>query len=38
MRAIEKLKARGYPFSPPGRAEILALEKAGQWPPHGARP
>ena len=37
LRVIEKLKARGYPFPPPGRAEILALEQTGQWPPHGAR-
>ncbi|WP_107964598.1 ankyrin repeat domain-containing protein [Sphingomonas sp. PP-CE-3G-477] len=33
LRVIEKLKARGYPFPPPGRAEILALEKDGKWPP-----
>ena len=37
LRVIEKLKARGYPFPPPNSNEILALEKAGQWPPHGAR-
>ena len=33
LRVIEKLKARGYPFPPPGRAEILALDKDGKWPP-----
>lgn len=37
LRVIEKLKARGYPFPPPGRDEILALEKAGKWPPVDAR-
>lgn len=36
LRVIEKLKARGYPFPPPGRAEILALEKDGKWPPLAA--
>ena len=36
LRVIETLKARGYPFPPPGRAEILALEKDGKWPPLGA--
>ncbi len=37
LRVMEKLKARGYPFPPPGRAEILALEQRGEWPPHGAK-
>ena len=36
LRVIEKLKARGYPFPPPKAEEVLALDKAGQWPPHGA--
>jgi hypothetical protein len=36
LRVIEKLKTRGYPFPPPGRAEILALEKDGKWPPLAA--
>ena len=35
LRVIEKLKARGYPFPPPKAEEVLALDKAGQWPPHG---
>ena len=35
LRVIEKLKARGYPFPPPNAEEVLALDKAGQWPPHG---
>lgn len=33
LRVIEKLKARGYPFPPPGRAEVLAADKRGEWPP-----
>lgn len=37
LRLIEKLKARGYPFPPPGREEILALDEAGRWPPVEAR-
>ena len=37
LRVIEKLKARSYPFPPPNSNEILALDKAGQWPPHGVR-
>ena len=36
LRVIDKLKARGYPFPPPDRAEILALDKSGHWPPPGA--
>lgn len=36
LRVIEKLKARGYPFPPPGRDEILALYETGNWPPVGA--
>lgn len=37
LRVIEKLKARGYPFPPPTAEEILVLDKAGHWPPPGAR-
>ncbi|GAM01767.1 hypothetical protein SP5_069_00110 [Sphingomonas parapaucimobilis NBRC 15100] len=37
LRVIEKLKARGYPLPPPGRDEILALDKTGKWPPAGTR-
>ncbi|MFP2873990.1 hypothetical protein ACLEIY_17375 [Acetobacter tropicalis] len=37
LRVIEKLKARGYPFPPPSRAKILALDKAGKWPPSGVK-
>lgn len=37
LRVIEKLKARGYPFPPLSRAEILALDKAGKWPPPGVK-
>jgi len=33
LRVIEKLKARGYPFPPPDPDTVLALEKAGKWPP-----
>ena len=34
-RVIEKLMARGYPFPPLGRDEVLTLDKAGKWPPPG---
>ena len=37
LRVIAKLKARGYPLPPPDSNQVLALNKAGQWPPHGAR-
>jgi hypothetical protein len=37
LRVIEKLKARGYPFPPPDADTVLALAKAGNWPPVGAR-
>lgn len=37
LRVIEKLKARGYPFPPPSSEQVLALDKAGQWPPPGAK-
>ncbi|CEF40000.1 hypothetical protein predicted by Glimmer/Critica [Acetobacter senegalensis] len=37
LRVIEKLKARGYPFPPPSRAEILTLDKTGKWPPPGVK-
>ena len=33
LRVITKLKARGYPFPSPSPDEILALDKAGKWPP-----
>lgn len=36
LRVIEKLKARGYPFPPPAPEQVLALDKAGQWPPQEA--
>ena len=35
LRVIDKLKARGYPFPPPDPDEVLALDKAGKWPPVG---
>lgn len=37
LRVIEKLKARGYPFPPPSSEQVLALDKAGHWPPQGAK-
>ncbi len=37
LRVIEKLKARGYPFPPPNSNQVLALDKAGKWPPQGVR-
>ena len=37
LRVIEKLKARGYPFPPPDADTVLALDKAGKWPPVDAR-
>lgn len=37
LRVIEKLKARGYPFPPPDPDAVLALDKAGKWPPAEAR-
>ncbi len=37
LRVIEKLKARGYPFPPPDADTVLARDKAGKWPPVGAR-
>jgi hypothetical protein len=37
LRVIEKLKARGYPYPPPDADTVLALAKAGKWPPAGAR-
>ena len=37
LRVVEKLKARGYPFPPPDPDQVLALEKRGEWPPHGVR-
>lgn len=36
LRVIAKLKARGYPFPPPNRDEILQLVKDRRWPPTGA--
>ena len=36
LRVIDKLKARGYPFPPPNADQVLALDKQGDWPPHGA--
>jgi hypothetical protein len=36
LRVIQKLKARGYP-GPMEAEEVLALDKAGQWPPPGAK-
>ena len=36
LRVIHELKARGYPFPPPDSNQVLALDKAGKWPPHGA--
>ena len=35
LRVIEKLKARGYPYPPPDADQVLALDKDGNWPPHG---
>lgn len=37
LRVIEKLRARGYPFPPSDPDTILALEKAGKWPPKVAK-
>ncbi|GBQ98239.1 hypothetical protein AA23498_3157 [Acetobacter nitrogenifigens DSM 23921 = NBRC 105050] len=37
LRVIEKLRARGFPLPPPDPDQILALDKAGKWPPPGAQ-
>jgi hypothetical protein len=37
LRVIDKLKARGFPFPTPSSEEVLAMSKAGKWPPAGAR-
>ena len=37
VRVIEKLKARGYPYPPPDADAVLALDKAGRWPPPGVK-
>lgn len=37
LSVIEKLKTRGYPLPSPSPEEILALDKAGKWPPPGVK-
>ena len=37
LTVIDKRKACGYPFPPPDSNQVLALDKAGKWPPHAVR-